>query len=63
MGSIELISDRIRLRPISKHDLEPIHELHSFPETDEFNTLGIPKNINIKPRYLSLYLTNIPVKI
>ena len=46
MGSIELISDRIRLRPISKNDLEPIHELHSFPETDEFNTLGIPKNIN-----------------
>ncbi len=26
-------------------DLEKIHELHSLPETDQFNTLGIPKNL------------------
>lgn len=27
-------------------DLNSIHKLHSLPETDEFNALGIPKNIN-----------------
>ncbi len=27
-------------------DLAPIHRLHSLPETDEFNTLGIPKHID-----------------
>ncbi|MBC7615773.1 MAG: GNAT family N-acetyltransferase, partial [Pedobacter sp.] len=25
-------------------DLDSIHKLHSLPETDEFNALGIPKN-------------------
>lgn len=33
------------LSPISLEDLKPIHELHSLPETDHFNTLGIPENI------------------
>lgn len=33
------------MHPIVLNDLENIHELHSLPETDEFNTLGIPKNI------------------
>lgn len=27
-------------------DLNSIHQLHSLPETNEFNTLGIPKNID-----------------
>ena len=26
-------------------DLEDIHNLHSYPEVDEYNTLGIPKDI------------------
>jgi hypothetical protein len=25
--------------------LDAIHELHSQPETDRFNTLGIPENL------------------
>ena len=32
------------LRPITISDLDSIHSLHSLPETDEFNTLGIPTN-------------------
>ena len=36
---------RLKLSLVSKADLQNIHELHSLPETDKFNTLGIPKNI------------------
>ncbi len=36
---------RLILREIEWNDLENIHQLHSYPEVDEYNTLGIPKNI------------------
>lgn len=62
MENIELISDRIRLRPIDKSDLQAIHELHSYPETDQYNTLGIPKDINetkvILRNWITLMRTN-----
>lgn len=38
-------SDRLAFEEISETDLEMIHQLHSIPEVDEFNTLGIPKNL------------------
>lgn len=38
-------SKRLKLRLIELSDLDAIHELHSLPETDEFNTLGIPENM------------------
>lgn len=41
----EVKSERLKLRLIQRSDLEPIHNLHSLPKTDEFNTLGIPKDI------------------
>lgn len=44
--NIKLETNRLRISPISLDDLEKIHELHALPETDEFNTLGIPKNID-----------------
>ena len=45
MNNITLQTERLNLRPITKLDLDYVHELHSLPETDAFNTLGIPKNI------------------
>lgn len=47
-------SELLVFKEITWHDLELIHQLHSIPEVDEFNTLGIPKNIeetrrNIQP--------------
>lgn len=45
MQKIELTSERIKLRLIQLKDLKSIHELHLLPETDEFNTLGIPVRI------------------
>ena len=40
-----LKSDRLRLDEITISDLEEIHVLHSIPEVDEFNTLGIPADL------------------
>lgn len=46
MNNLNLNTERLNLRQISKNDIEKIHKLHSLAETDEFNTLGIPNNIN-----------------
>lgn len=42
---MNLQTQRLHLRPISHQDLQAVHELHSLPEVDEFNTLGIPETI------------------
>lgn len=42
---MEIESNRLILTEITWDDLENIHVLHSIPEIDEFNTLGLPKNI------------------
>jgi ribosomal-protein-alanine N-acetyltransferase len=41
---ISLKSERIILREINANDLEFMHHLHSLPEVDQYNTLGIPEN-------------------
>lgn len=45
MKTIELFSERLKLRLIEFSDLNAIHALHSLPETDKYNTLGIPDDI------------------
>jgi len=45
MKEFELSSKRLKIEPIVWSDLENIHQLHSLPEVDEFNTLGIPANL------------------
>ena len=39
-------SERLIFSEITLADLPFIHQLHSLPEVDEFNTLGIPKNLD-----------------
>ena len=58
MASNELNIDTLRthLRPIERSDVENIHAFHSLPETDEFNTLGIPENIGVTERVVNLWL-------
>jgi ribosomal-protein-alanine N-acetyltransferase len=46
MNTIILKTERLILRPVTLLDLDYIHELHSLKETDEFNTLGIPADID-----------------
>ena len=41
-----LESNRLFISPVSLSDLEKIHKLHSMPETDKFNTLGIPESLD-----------------
>ena len=52
MTKIEILTERIKLRLIELSDLNSIHKLHSLPETDEFNALGIPKNIEETKRII-----------
>jgi len=42
---MQLQSKRLTLKEISWDDLENIHVLYSLPETDRYNTLGIPKDV------------------
>ena len=51
---MKILTDRLILNEITWEDLADIHHLHSIFEVDEFNTVGLPKNIeetrqNIKP--------------
>jgi len=55
-------TERLMLTEISMADLENIHGLHSIPEVDEFNTLGIPDTLEdteklIKPIIQSRFKT------
>lgn len=64
MEQILLISERSYIRPVLYSDLEAIHNLHSLPETDRFNTLGIPENIEQTAAIINLWLSeNNKVKI
>ncbi|MCP4179689.1 MAG: GNAT family N-acetyltransferase, partial [bacterium] len=44
---MKLESSRLNLTEINWNDLENIHNLYSIHEVDEFNTLGIPKDIEV----------------
>lgn len=56
---------RLILEEISLDDLESIHELYSYPEVDEYNTLGIPKNLDATKEIIKPFIedqTTIPRK-
>jgi len=42
---MKILTQRLELTEITWDDLENIHRLQSIFEVDEFNTVGIPKNI------------------
>lgn len=44
---MEITTSRLILFEVTWGDLEDIHRIHSIPEVDEFNTLGIPNNIEV----------------
>lgn len=41
---MNLTSERLFLSELTWGDLDNIHALHSYPEVDEFNTIGIPNS-------------------
>ena len=54
--AMTLQTNRLNLRQLSITDLDKIHELHSLPETDQFNTLGIPETIQTTERIVNEWL-------
>jgi len=42
---MEIHTERLILKEIDWEDIEMIHRLYSLPEVDEYNTQGIPANI------------------
>lgn len=44
--TLNLITRRLQISPVTRNDLVDIHELHSLPEIDRYNTLGIPEDIS-----------------
>ena len=57
-------TERLSIEKITQKDLENIHNLNSFPEVDEYNTLGIPENFEttknfIEPLILEMEKENI----
>jgi ribosomal-protein-alanine N-acetyltransferase len=64
MNTFEITSERLKLRFVHISDLEAIHELHSLPETDEFNTLGIPEDLDETKNHLTAWIAlNTPIDL
>jgi len=53
---MKLQTDRLNFRQVSADDIHNIHELHSLPETDRFNTLGIPETIQVTEKVINEWL-------
>lgn len=45
MAELKFFTERLKLRLVEIADLEAIHVLHHLAETDQYNTLGIPKDL------------------
>jgi len=50
---MELRTKRLILTELTSSDLDDIHDLHSLPEVDRYNTLGIPERIEQTESLLS----------
>jgi len=59
---VELRTDRLVLKEFSLTNLEKIHQLHSLPETDRFNTMGIPASIEETGKVLEKWMEEIVSK-
>jgi RimJ/RimL family protein N-acetyltransferase len=53
---MKIESERLLLDEISWDDLSEIHQLHSIPEVDEYNCLGLPKSIEDTRKIVSSML-------
>jgi ribosomal-protein-alanine N-acetyltransferase len=55
-SQLELKTDRLIMREVSWNDLEDIFILESSPEVDEYNTLGIPDNVDVTREHLRPFI-------
>jgi len=56
MKDKQLQTERLLLRLVSLADLGNVHALHCLPETDEFNTLGIPQNTSETKAIIKIWM-------
>ena len=49
---------RLKLREIRETDLEEIHQLHSIPEVDHYNTMGIPEDMETTRMHFTRWSNN-----
>ncbi|WP_062054922.1 GNAT family N-acetyltransferase [Aquimarina longa] len=56
MFNKEISTKRLRLRLVDDSDIQDIHQLHSIPEVDQYNVLGIPTNIEVTKVILEEWL-------
>ena len=54
---MNIITNRLKIRDLSSGDIDNIHTLHSLPETDRFNTLGIPESTQTTEKLVAEWLT------
>ncbi len=55
---MQLRTERLILRETTINDLQNIHQLHSFPEVDEFNTMGIPSSIKETEKLINEWIAS-----
>jgi len=44
---MQLSTDRLTIQLITPSDFEDIHEMNSYPQVAQFNTIGIPNDISV----------------
>ncbi len=57
MNLFELSTKRLSLVPLDQKELEFVHNLHSNPEVDFYNTLGIPTTIEDTEAIMNVMVT------
>ena len=60
---MNITSERLYLREITWDDIQQIHELHSVPEVEEFNTIGIPENLDVTKKLMTPDIKNQKLKV
>ena len=55
---MESLTERLIFHEVTKKDIKIIFKIHSMPEVDEFNTLGIPENIKVTKKVIQPYITD-----
>lgn len=51
-------TESLHLREVKLSDLSAIHQLHSFPEVDQYNTLGIPEDESVTEEILRTWINS-----
>ncbi len=62
MNHPRMSTSRLQFRIVELSDIEPIHTLHSIKAVDQYNTLGIPTNIEVTQTVLNRWLEAIQLR-